>query len=94
MARVRLLEAVRLLRARSSIKEGGLLWKLQASLAEAVADQEQLQGWVKAAVGRKGGSGHGSPHEVGALGLAPSAAAELQEFKHAPLPPPSTPALQ
>lgn len=44
MARVRLLEAVRQLRARSSLKEGGLLWKLQASLAETVAEQERLQG--------------------------------------------------
>lgn len=32
------------MRSRSSLKEGGLLWKLQASLAEAVTEQEHLHG--------------------------------------------------
>jgi len=33
-----------MLRKRPSLKETGLLWKLQASLAESVAEQERLQG--------------------------------------------------
>lgn len=41
-AACRLAEVVRLLRKRPSLKETGLLWKLQHSLAESVAEQERL----------------------------------------------------
>ncbi|KAI7840130.1 hypothetical protein COHA_006169 [Chlorella ohadii] len=45
-AGARLLEVVNLLRKRPSLKPSGLLWKLQASLAEAVTEQERLKGEV------------------------------------------------
>ena len=40
----RLLEVVNLLRKRPSLKQTGLLWKLQASLHDAVEEQERLKG--------------------------------------------------
>ena len=40
----RLLEVVNLLRKRPSLKQTGLLWRLQASLHETVEEQERLRG--------------------------------------------------
>ena len=53
-AHMRLADVVELLRKRPSLKQTGLLWKLQASLAEAVAEQGRLQRWAGGGPARQG----------------------------------------
>ncbi|KAL4422509.1 hypothetical protein ABPG75_008706 [Micractinium tetrahymenae] len=90
---VRLAEVVHMLRKRPSLKQTGLLWKLQASLAESVAEQERLRGEVVSLQEQLGGlqsaSREGLAHcnkRIDGVEEAVAAAAALESSSDGSLP--------